>query len=506
MKPSSFLRYPYLRRLTSAGAGLCLSALLAATQGCAQFGEVPSLAVSAANSLHAQADPAAGEMASPVVIRAQKQGADAGHLTQLPAVSEPVLLSLDTVFRLAEDQNPLIAQARERVEESLAEKDLASSRWLPDLYVGTAYYRHEGGIQNEDGRLTHSSMGSLFAGLEMGGHLDIREVAYQKVNAQRKFWQQKGDLSKVTSDTLLDASNTYIDLLTAKSGEMIARDLEKNLRNLLDRAEKLASTEPGARVEVSRIQAEVNAERLTVVKLHNQAAGASAKLVYLLGLDPAAEIAPVDKHLMTLDLVDARPPASDLVAQVLASGPGIQEMESLLSVIQDAMDRSQGPSKYAPILEMRMAEGGYGAGPGDRMDWDNRWDLGLQARWNLTECLTQRDRQRAAQAKVQQAHLAYQDLRAKLTAGVQEARETIVSGKEQMGIAESQVREAVTAFQLTDARLKEALQPTSFTEALLAIGAVGRAKQNFLTALNAYDKAQLRLLVLLGQASGHHGR
>ena len=49
---------------------------------------------------------------------------------------------------------------------------------------------------------------------------------------------------------------------------------------------------------------------------------------------------------------------------------------------------------------------------------------------------TRCDRERILQAKTQQAHLAYQDLQAKLTAGVYESREAIVSGREQIRITQ----------------------------------------------------------------------
>src|SRR5436190_18756462 len=75
-----------------------------------------------------------------------------------------VPICLDTVLRLAEEQNAQIALARARVEEANAEVDLAGKRWFPDLYVGTIFNRHEGGIQNEDGTLTHSSSGGLLSG------------------------------------------------------------------------------------------------------------------------------------------------------------------------------------------------------------------------------------------------------------------------------------------------------------------------------------------------------
>src|SRR4029077_6153440 len=102
------------------------------------------------------------------------------------------------------------------------------------------YYRHEGGIQNEDGTLTESSFGSLFAGTEIRGRFDLREAVFQKVDAERKVWQQKGELSKLTSENLLDAANTSVDLLAARAGEAVAIRTEELLQDLLVKATKLA--------------------------------------------------------------------------------------------------------------------------------------------------------------------------------------------------------------------------------------------------------------------------
>ncbi len=334
------------------------------------------------------------------------------------APTKEIAINLDTVFRLAEEQNLQVALARSRVWEACAERSLASNTWLPSFHVGTTYQRHEGGIANEDGTLTHSSFSTLFAGLELNGRLDLREAVYQKVNSERQLWQHKGELRRITTETLLDASSTYIDLLAAKTGEAIAVGMQMRVQSLLERAENLAKTEPGARVEVARIKAQLKARELLISELRQGAARGSTKLAYLLGLDPCSTLVPVDERLVPLELVNADSPVCDLVAQALAAGPGIHEMEGLLALIHDSIERSKGPGRLFPILEMHMAEGGFGTGPGARQDWDNRWDFGVAARWNLMEHLTRCDRERVIQAKTEQAHLAYQDLRAKLTAGI----------------------------------------------------------------------------------------
>src|SRR5438132_1162029 len=94
--------------------------------------------------------------------------------TQLPPVSDvaapvakPLPINLDTVLRLAEEQNAQIGVARAKVDASLAENEAAARGWLPKVYAGVGYFRHEGGIQNENGTLTRSSFGTLFPGVEI---------------------------------------------------------------------------------------------------------------------------------------------------------------------------------------------------------------------------------------------------------------------------------------------------------------------------------------------------
>src|SRR5439155_6950453 len=116
-----------------------------------------------------------------------------------PAAVHPVLpVSLDAVLQLAEGQNPQLAVARERVRQAYAERDLAGLSWLPEVHVGAGYYRHEGGIQDQDGRLIRSSTGAVIAGLDLAARLDLRAAAFAQLDAARKELQQKGELRRLT--------------------------------------------------------------------------------------------------------------------------------------------------------------------------------------------------------------------------------------------------------------------------------------------------------------------
>lgn len=411
--------------------------------------------------------------------------------------SPEVPISLETVLRLAEEQNLQIGLARARVAEASAASDLAQ-RWLPDIYIGTGYYRHEGGIQLQEGPLIRSSTGALLSGLDVSSRFDIKEIAYRRISAQRKELQQKGELSKITNETALDAASTYLDLLSARTAEAIARDMLKDLEDLAGQAEKRAEAEPAARVEIARVRAEIAARQQNIRKLKTQAEAAGAKLVYLLGLDACSILIPVDAEIIPIDLVDPTPAVCDLVNRALANGPGIEELQGLVNLVEDAIKRSQGPARFLPSVEMRMVEGAFGAGKGSVLDYANRWDLGLALRWNLTDLTTRHDRQRVAEAQRQQAHLAFQDLRAKLTAGVQESRASVLSGLEEMQLSKEQIKHAREARQLSRERVEKNIPGSSVSEVLLSLQSLALAQLGHLNAVREYDKAQLRLQLLIG--------
>lgn len=410
----------------------------------------------------------------------------------------PTPVNLDSVFRLAEQQNALVAAEREKLNQTQLEAELAAKGWMPKVTAGVGYYRHEGGIQNEDGTLTRSSFGALYPGVDMHAAFDIHEATFQRVDAQRKQWQQKGELSRVDNDTLLQAANTYIDLLTAQRSEGVARELEKYHRDLLKRAQ--ATAPEGGKVLAESVQAELRGILQTEARLNQQGDAASAKLAYLLGMDPLCPLVSVDETLAPIDLVDATAPTPVLVSRALADGPGVHELQGLLAVIDCGLADMSSPKMFLPKVELCMGEGAFAAGPDSTLTWVNRFDVGVQARWDLTEMLKARDEKRIAESKRRQVQLNYDDLRAKLTLGVREAREAILSGRQQIEEASEQIRQASEAYRLSDLRLKQNAPGSSAAEVMQALRGLEEAHFNYINSVSAYNKAEIRLLLVLGPA------
>ncbi len=183
----------------------------------------------------------------------------------------------------------------------------------------------------------------------------------------------------------------------------------------------------------------------------------------------------------------------------MSFGPGVRELEGMLNLLTTSMAKAQGPSRLLPVFEVRMAEGAFGAGPGDDARWDNRWDMALQARWDLGGLVTGRARQRSAESKIQQVNLNLLDLRGKLTAGVQEAREATLSTGQQIGVARQRREYSESAYKLHKELRGEPEDKRPIVRELIQnVRSLREAEHDYLDTVSGYDKAQLRLLLLLG--------
>jgi outer membrane protein TolC len=492
--------------------GVCLGGLPWMALGCGSDG-TPLAAVRRPDSATVAKGSGSGSDVKPVASTGVIQVA---HQEELPPPNEAtppaecnrklVPINLDTVLRLAEEQNPQLALDREKVYQATVDRAVADKAWIPDINVGVAWAHHEGGIQQPDGTLLVDSFGSMFAGALITGEFDIRKFTYQKVSAERDVWQRRGELSNATYEQLLDSATTYIDLLTARTAEGFARDIRSKYEMLNKSAHDLSEDVPAARPLADLTDSIIHSHDQAILKFRQQGDAASAKLAYLLGIDTHCLLVPVDDHLVTIDFVDASCPTEALVDRAVQNGPGVQETEALLAVIQNGIDKAQGPSKYMPVIDFGTFEGAFGAGPGDSLAWANRWDLGIAARWNLTEFLTAKDRIHSAMSKARQAQLTLDDIRGKLTLGVRESHDAILSGQGQIRNAYDAVQTGREAYKKSKQRFED--KPIGSNPAdllrdiLVPLHNYETTLGAWLQAVSDYDKAQLQLRLLVGPAVG----
>jgi outer membrane protein TolC len=361
--------------------------------------------------------------------------------------TEVVPIFLDSVLRLSERQNLQVAQAHARVREAGIELDIAARHWLSKVPGSPTYYR--------------------------------------KLEAEGKLLRTQAELSRFIYETKVDAAGTYIDLLAALTGLAIAREQEKILEPLLADAHKLAVTEGAARTEVVRIESELAGRRETASRLQTLSAAAAAKLKFLLSTNPQSELQPADRHLIAFDLVKVNRPPQEFLAQALQQGPGIQEMESLVALV----DKKHSDEDGHPVDDLTCDLPGA---------WGIQGILNLKVVSNATEVFTQRQKRQLLQSKGEQARLAYQEVRGRLILGVDEARQTILGSVEQMRQGQEQIVKARRAYELSNERLKLLVPGSSYSEVLLSLQSLALAQANYLNAIREHNKAQVRLVLLLG--------
>jgi outer membrane protein TolC len=341
-----------------------------------------------------------------------------------------VSLSLAEVLRLADAGNAQIAQARARVDASIAADEVAGHSHLPNV---------------------------------------LRKEAYRRTVAEAKVWQQRVELARVRSEVLQDAGNTYVDWLTALRGEAVAKELETYDEKLLTKARALAKDEKGARALLEGVETSLTGHKQARARLHQQAEGAAAKLAYL--LNKGGKV-PLDSEIMEpVDLVEVSVPVETLILQAQQNGPGVQELRALEGVIATA------------LADARC----------------------LHIACNLTGWCSICGRIQEAEARLREVHLAGEELSGKLEAGIREGRSAVLSGRDQIALGAEQIRHAVEGYRLSDLRLTDSISSQNLNAVQQSIRGLEASHLAYIQAVSAYNKAEVRLAILLGQGgSGTH--
>jgi hypothetical protein len=105
-------------------------------------------------------------------------------------VAREVPISLDAIFRLAETNNPRVAQVREKLAESLLVQEMNCRSWLPNTYAGLKLLPARGRYSKPGRNAPALEYGSDYSGVNIQTDLDAKQPS---VNDQRNVWQSRAD-------------------------------------------------------------------------------------------------------------------------------------------------------------------------------------------------------------------------------------------------------------------------------------------------------------------------
>lgn len=452
--------------------------------------------------------------------------ADPGDVLGTPLIPDQAIQPIDLpgALRLAGANDLDIAIARERVAESLAELQQARVMWLPSLYIGPNWIRHDGQAQVVEGQVRTISKSSLFLGgtaaagssvsgpVPAGGPAQVSgltsilrfsDAIFEPLAASQVVEARTAGVQAVTNDALLGVAEAYLDLQRAAGTLAIAREAATNAETLAKLTESYSRTGAGLEADHRRASTERERQRKNVEFAVGELETASAELVRRTRLDPRLVVAPVEPPESVLRIVPESCPIDDLIAVGLQSRPELAEAQALVRATLTRLKQAR-LRPLIPSLAFRYSGGGFGGGVnGFFGDFAGRSDADVNLYWELQN-LGFADRaivkQRAAQQRT--ATLEMLKIQDRVAAEVVQAEKgRIAAGRrmERAGRALPEAQESL-ALNLKNIRRGAGLPgATRPIEVLQPIQALAQARTDYLDAVLAYNRSQFRLYRALGR-------
>ena len=443
-----------------------------------------------------------------------------------PLVPGQVIHPIDLVgaLRLAGARDLDIAIARERVCQAMAELEQARALWLPSLFIGPNWIRHDGQAQVVEGPVRTISKSSLFLGataaagssvsgpVPAGGPaqvtglttvLRISDAIFTPLAARQVVEARRAGVQAATNDALLGVAEAYLDLQRAAGRLAIAREAADNAETLAALTSAYARTGAGLEADHQRSLVERDRRRREIEEAVGQLEIASAELVRRTRLDPRVMVAPLEPPETVLRVVDEGWTLDSLIATALSHRPELAEAQALVQATLVRL-RLAKLRPLIPSLAFRYSGGGFGGGKNDFFgDFAGRSDADVNLYWELQN-LGFADRAIARQRGAQQraAMLELLKVQDRVAYQVVAADKGRLAAARQMEAAARAVPEALRSLELNLVNIRRGAGLPGATrpiEVLQPVQALAQARADYLEAVLAFNRAQFRLYHALGR-------
>lgn len=430
------------------------------------------------------------------------------------STDRPLPINLATALRLSDARPLIVAAAQARVAEAAAQLQRANVLWIPDLNLGSNYYRHDGGVQDMlNGNLAVNSRNEFYGGGGVMIDYATTDVIFEPLAARQVYRAREYDVQGARNDALMEVATDYFTVQQERGTFAGALDAVNKARELTRVVQALGAGLV-APVEADRVrtyQAELEQEAATA---REQWRVASAELTMVLRLDPAAVVVPLEPDHMQITLVSPESIVDDLVPIGLTFRP---ELASQQAIVQATLVRIR-QERLRPVIPSVILSGNgtpqfffngaiYGTGPNDTLNqFTGRQDWNLQLIWKLENFgagNVARVRERRAQNSLALVDLfKVQD---RVAMEIVQAHAQIQAAAQRVTLANTGLREAVITY---DGNLKGLKETQRFGDILVLINrpqevvdALQRLKlayDRFFQTVGDYNRAQFRMYRALG--------
>jgi outer membrane protein TolC len=424
-------------------------------------------------------------------------------------------ITLPTALQLAQ-ANPIdVALASVRLDTALAQQSRARAQWLPTVYAGVDYARHDGVLQDVAGNIISTDKQSFMAGAGPGMTLALSDAIFAPLAARQVVRSREADRQATLNDVVLSVAEAYFQVQQAR-GE-VAGDAETVIQaeELVRRADELAKglVPPS---EASRARTELARRKQALESALERWKIAGAELTRILRLQANALVDPLEPPHLQIQLLDSNCTADDLIPQALTNRPELASRQALVQATLERLRQEKlrplipsvllhgNATNPAGILSSGVFGGNLGNNPGgfggrNSLDFQLLWEfqnLGFGNRAAVRERRSDNS-QAVFEFFRQQDQIAAEVVKA--LANVQSAAARVAEATEGMKQAKLTYEQSLEGMKQirTSGELKVLVVRPS--EAISAVQGLAQAYVDFYTAVADYNRAQFRLYRAVGQ-------
>lgn len=431
-----------------------------------------------------------------------------------PDASDPVAatqsIDLTTALLLTSGENPQVAFAQARIEESLAQLERAEVLWLPSIRGGVNYNKHDGNIQDVAGKIINTDRSSYFTGFGANAvgagsplipgllaQFHLTDAVFQPRIARQTICARQSGAQAATNDALLQTALAYVNLLRSAQDLAVAVDIETKAQELERVTGEFARTGEGLKSDHDRARTELALRTNDVHRGEEAVVVASARLAEQIRWDSSRQLVPLEPQLTPIQLVSVELPPQELVAMALTHRPEVAENQHLVG---EAVERLQ-RERYAPLIPsilLGLSYGGLGGGIGGNVgNFGQRVDADAVAYWEIRQLgFGEHAARHEANSRIQQSQQREIALLDRVAREVVEAQAQVSSRSKQIATTQTAVAAAEESFNDNWERIQNGQGLP--IEVLQSLQALAIARHEYVRVVADYNTAQFTLYRSLG--------
>ncbi|MBI3824149.1 MAG: TolC family protein [Planctomycetes bacterium] len=427
-------------------------------------------------------------------------------------------INLPTALKLVNARTIDIAIASQRIQQANAQFDQAKYAWLPTITIGADYLRHDGRFQEAGGGIINPSRSSFMAGAGVNAIFTPSDAIFAPLATRQVVRSRLADRDTIEMNTMLTVAEAYFSVQQARGEYVGALTAVKHAEELVRRTEKLAEGLI-APVEAVRARTDLAIRKQAAFAAQERWDVASADLIRVLRLDPAALIDPVEPPHLRVTLIGRDETVDTLIPTGLRNRPELASQQALIEATLQRL-RQEKIRPLIPSLVLKGSgtnppasfSGGVFGGGNDALNrYGPRADVELQVYWELQGFgLVNRAKVHERRAEHQLAMLELFRLQDRIAAEVFQAHAQAKSAADRLTHAESGLKDAADSVDKNFQGLSQTRRAGDLIilmvrpqEVIAAVQSLSQAYSNYYGAVADYNRAQFRLYRALGYPAAY---